>query len=209
MVTRTRRSVLRSGSRKAGQPDEPIVRQTLLWTILGVIACIVGVAVAVMSDGVPTAPASGTQSAHISGNNNTVNNFQEFEQKLGGQTDEARVRAAAREFVDVPPGAEGPWPFVVAGVGDVGLIVRTSGERSGRQIGSAGNGATVWAQCLLDTGFNPSGTNRQGSSWAMIRWPNRVPVRTFFNSAPTDPAQGWVYVGYLVPAGHNGHIPDC
>ena len=202
-------------SRRALRPNHddgegPIARRTLLWTILGVLAAILGVVVAVATTGEGSVGSqTGSQGGHIEGDNNTINNFQQFQRAVGDQPDDARIRALARRYADVEPSGQGPWPFLVTDVGQLGLIVRTSGDRLGQQIGSAGDGGTLWVDCISDTGFDPSSGTKRGSVWARIRWPNSTRTSDFFNSAPADPAQGWVYLNYLVPAGHDGHVPWC
>lgn len=88
-------------------------------------------------------------------------------------------------------------------------MVRSSGERDGKQVGSSGDGATLWVDCLATTKFAPPSSGEGSTRWARVRWPNKEPKKDFFNSALTDIYVGWVSYPYLVPAGHNGQVPDC
>ncbi len=50
-----------------------------------------------------------------------------------------------------PPAGNGPWPFAVADVGPLGLVVRSSGDRTGTQVGSTSETLTLWADCVQNT----------------------------------------------------------
>lgn len=110
---------------------------------------------------------------------------------------------------DPPPAGDGPWPFTVADVGPLGLVVRSSGDETGTQIGSTSETLTLWADCVQNTGFDPRPDTGAGPLWYRIRWPTDRPGKDFLTSSPVDRYRGWVYVGFVVPSGHNGQIPQC
>jgi hypothetical protein len=178
-------------------------RRTLGWTIAGVLVAAVGVGVALHTGG----PGNDGTVTTIRGDHNTVTNYQQFLDRIDRIHDPAAVRAAARPYAGVRPTGTGPWPFVVTDVGDLGLQVRSSGRAQADQVGSAGDGGTLWVECVADTGFAPSGGG--DSLWARVRWPHRGHTTEYFNSAPAALYTAWAYADYLVPAGHNGAVPGC
>lgn len=107
-----------------------------------------------------------------------------------------------------PPPATGPYQYVVVDTGKLGLKVRTGPEMNDEQFGSAGNRSILWADCQLKSNFNADPSMKVGPVWLKIHWPHTTGTQ-WANSQPKDPAQGWVFAGYAVPAGHNGTIPTC
>lgn len=191
-----------------------VSKRAMQWTAAGVVVAAAAIVIQILFRE-PSSPEmrdgqSGTQSGgNITGNNNVVSNFQTFQQGLGSDANAEHVRQRAKKFSSIKPIPPGPWPFRVVDVGDLGLIIRSSGTKSGQQIGSAAEDTAVWADCALLTDFTPPAENMVGPRWIRIKWPNNVPMRTFFNSEPSSSFEGWAYAGNLVPAGHNGEIPSC
>jgi hypothetical protein len=201
------------GSSHAESPEvQARERKTQHWAIIGSVAAVVAACVGVFalwpdSDG--SKDQTGKQGATITGNGNTVNNYQEFKQDIAEAKDEADIREAAKKFAYKPAEGNGPWPYLVLNISEIGLKVRTSGELDGRQIGSSAAKSTLWVDCQKRTGFNPPSEYDVGPVWLQSRWPNKQISKEFFNSDPTDKYAGWVYAGYLVPAGHDGKIRSC
>lgn len=193
-------------------------RKTLVWTAGGAVAAVVGVVlVIVRPDPVAPGPSDesircGTVEVEVNGDNNDMGDiaYDGFVDCVGRTPTRERLEEAAAEFAEVDPSGDAPWPFLV-GVGELGLIVRTSGDMDGRQIGTAGNGATLWVDCRQRTDFTPlNAIEDVGPLWLRVRWPNNRPdVTDTFNSQPSDSYTGYVYEAYAFPAGHNGRIPDC
>jgi hypothetical protein len=110
---------------------------------------------------------------------------------------------------------DGPWRFMVlfteTSRTDPGLKVRSGPGMDGHQIGSLGNRQTLWAECDVHSGFNPLRGDPQdaGDRWLKIHWPSTEPERDVRTSDVSDPVQGWVYAGLVVPNGHNGQLPAC
>ncbi len=65
------------------------------------------------------------------------------------------------------------------------------------QIGSTAESATLWADCVGETGFDPRPDTGAGGRWYRIHWPRFAPGKDFLTSTPDDPAQAWVYAGFL------------
>jgi hypothetical protein len=187
---------------------------SLIWAAVGSLAAAAAVLWGVLTFTIDDDDDSGDNASNqvnVHGNNNVVTNenYQDFTDEVGTNPTPEAVERAAAEFENVKPEGDPPWPFYVV-VGDIGLQVRNSGEVDGRQIGSAGNNTTLWVMCRMHTDFDPPARRDVGSSWLKVRWPVNTPeVSTFFNSSPTDPFTGYVYEGYLFPAGHNGAVPNC
>ncbi|GAA1704117.1 hypothetical protein GCM10009745_59530 [Kribbella yunnanensis] len=106
------------------------------------------------------------------------------------------------------PAAPAPYQFVVVDTGKLGVKVRTGPETSDMQFGSAGNRSILWVDCQVRSSFDADPTTGAGPVWLKVRWPNTTGTE-WANSQPRDPARGWVYRGYAIPAGHNGDIPAC
>ncbi|MFC9694338.1 hypothetical protein ACFTSF_37690 [Kribbella sp. NPDC056951] len=113
----------------------------------------------------------------------------------------------AKVSTNQPPAA-GPYQYVVVDTGKLGLKVRTGPELNDEQFGSAGNRSILWADCQLKSNFNADPSMKVGPVWLKIHWPHTTGTQ-WANSQPKDPAQGWVFAGYAIPAGHNGTIPTC
>lgn len=191
-------------------------KKMLTWTVVAASAAVAGVVWALVVfafDNDATAPSqsqSGSQGTTINGDNNSVANYQLFQQQLPDNPSDQQIRDAARRFASEPPKPPGPYAYIVVGVGSDGLIVRTTGGKSGRQIGTAVQETAVWVDCRSDTGFDPgAGDTEGGSVWLRIRWPSVKETTAFLKSQPSDPSVGWIYSGYVVPAGHNGQVPTC
>lgn len=185
--------------------------QTLLWTAAGVVvAGVIGViTIALMVQSPAGAQVTGGGTAISGSTGVTVNNdFVTFQQQAPSGSSPAEVRAAAQRYTDVAPPA-GPAPFRVVDAGEKGLKVRTTGTLEGTQVGSAADGAVLWASCRAVTDFDPVLTDDIGAEWLLVQWPTAVPGSEFRNSEPGSPERGWVYAGYTVPAGHNGRVPEC
>ena len=190
----------------------PRERKILWWTAAGVVLALLGVWLAWAHDRENDSPQiniRGSGNIQVNGDDATINNYQDFQKRLQPGWDAERAKAVAATFADVNPQGSGPWPFIVTDTGMLGLKIRSSGELSGRQIGSAANGETVWVDCMAMTSFTPPGGDNVGPKWAKIRWPNRKDESSFLHSSPSDRHKGWGYSGNLVPAGHNGKIPSC
>ena len=186
--------------------------KTLVWTAVAAIAGVVSVVLIVARSG------SGDESIkcrnttiEIHGDDNTIGDitYEGFLDCLSRSPTRQELERVTRKFVDIEPSGDGPWPFYVS-VNELGLMVRTTGTMDGRQIGTAGNGATLWVECQERTDFTPPAIEDVGPVWLRVRWPNNEPdVPTTFNSSPSDRYTGYVYKAYAFPAGHNGHIPNC
>jgi hypothetical protein len=197
-----------------------VSRKQLLWTAVGGLAATAAVVLAVAwrPDGSGGTSNTADRGASVEDNDVTagddidqsvVNNYNDFTDHAESTSNANEIRALAEDYADVEPSGDGPWPFWVL-VSPDGLKVRTSGDDDGEQIGTAANENTVWADCLVETDFNPPSRNDVGPMWLRIRWPNDgVGTSDFLNSGPSDPHRGYVYLGYTVPAGHNGGIPSC
>jgi hypothetical protein len=204
--------------READRGQPMIAARTLGWTMAGVIvAAVIGaITIWLMSQQAdPLAPApaqpqeSRGQGGTINGNGNVVTNtYSEFQQQAPPGASIEQLQRAAEKYADVPPPSS-PAAFRVVNTGDMGLKVRTSGATDGVQIGSAAQDAVVWVNCRATTDFDPVLDDQTGASWFLIRWPSTVPGSSFRNSEPGGPAQGWIYAGYTLPAGHNGQVPSC
>lgn len=175
--------------------------KSLFWTEVGAIGGIVGVIVAVA-----TIYLDNGQNKPVVVN--SPSEAQKFQNNLPADATSEEARALAARYANVKPSPKGPWAFYVLDT-QIGLKVRTSGVQAGVQIGSAGDGALVWAECRQITSFAPPAEFPVGPRWLRIRWPNNNPTKKFMDSSPEDPYTGYVYEGYVVPAGHNGHIPAC
>jgi hypothetical protein len=109
----------------------------------------------------------------------------------------------------------GPWAFIVLFTDTSpslqGLKVRTGPGLEDRQIGTAGNRQTIWAECDVHSGFDPlrGDAHDAGDRWLKVHWPSTRPGSDTRNSDVSDPVQGWVYAGLTVPNGHNGDLPGC
>lgn len=110
---------------------------------------------------------------------------------------------------DARLGGNGPWPYTVANVGPLGLIVRSFGDETGTQVGSAAETLTLWADCVQNTGFDPRPDTGVGPLWYKVRWPTVQPGKAFLTSSPSDRYRAWVYAGFVVPSGHSGQLPEC
>jgi hypothetical protein len=192
-----------------------MAKSVRFWTIVAAIAGVVGVTWAVVTFVVADEPTeasqsqSGTQGATINGNGNVVNNLQNFYEQLPPDASDEEIRRTAEKFRDKAPQGTAPYPYLVVDVGDEGLMVRSTGDKTGRQTGTAAKYATIWVECRQDTGFDPGANVPNGSQWLKVRWPSQEETRAFLKSQPSDPPVGWAYSGYAVPAGHNGNIPEC
>jgi hypothetical protein len=122
-------------------------------------------------------------------------------------TDPDFRKELAKVSTAAPP-AVGPYQFVVVETGKIGLKVRSGPGAKDEQIGSTGNRSIVWAECQQTSDFNADPSMNIGPIWVKIHWPATTGTG-FANSQPKDPANGWVFRGYLVAAGHNGNIPAC
>ncbi|MFF1295803.1 MULTISPECIES: hypothetical protein [unclassified Streptomyces] len=117
------------------------------------------------------------------------------------------------------PGPTGPWAYrvvrTVTQAGDEGLMVRSCnvsdcpGPDSARQIGLVLVHRTVWVECWEDSGFD--GHEGQGiTTWYKVKWPTNRPHKVAdLESSREDKYTGWMYSGYMEPAGHDGSIPKC
>lgn len=119
-----------------------------------------------------------------------------------------QFRSEMAKLSTAPPPDKGPYQYVVVDTGKLGLKVRTGPELNDEQFGSAGNRSILWAECQLRSNFNADPSMKVGPVWLKIHWPNTTGTQ-WANSQPKDPAQAWVFAGYVVPAGHNGTIPTC
>lgn len=120
------------------------------------------------------------------------------------------LAAGATVLALVLPGqasGPGPWPVVVEPVGPLGLIVRSTGTPDGVQIGSTVESATLWADCVVQTGFDPRPDTGAGGRWYRIHWPRTAPGKDFLTSTPDDPAAGWVYAGFVEEPSEE--LPAC
>jgi hypothetical protein len=205
-------------------PTQPhgwsLSRKQLAWTAVGAVATTATVllAVAWRPDGANGTSNTADHGASIEDNDvaaggdvdqSVVNNYNDFTDQAAATSNAGEIRALAEDYADVEPSGDGPWPYWVL-VSPDGLKVRTSGDHDGKQIGTAANENTVWAECRIETDFDPPSRNDVGPIWLRIRWPNEeVGTSQFFNSEPNAPHRGYVYLGYTVPAGHNGAIPPC
>ncbi|MFF9274275.1 hypothetical protein [Streptomyces griseosporeus] len=120
---------------------------------------------------------------------------------------------------DTEPSKTGPWAYkvvrTVTQAGDEGLMVRTCnvsdcpGPDSEKQIGLVRVHHTVWVECWEDSGFD--GNEGQNiTKWYKVKWPTNEPhTAADLESSRDDKYAGWMYSGYMEPAGHNGNIPEC
>jgi hypothetical protein len=92
------------------------------------------------------------------------------------------------------------------------LKVRSSGKADGQQIGTADDSTLIYVDCRAHTGFVPhvlESRNQADDKWLRVRWPNATPTTKYFISSADDAFSGYVYEGFVLPAGHNGNIPGC
>jgi hypothetical protein len=117
------------------------------------------------------------------------------------------ILEAAKAVESKSPEGLGPWPFVVGEDGGIGLKVRTSGERSGIQIGGLASKHVAWVDCQMGTDFDPgSGT----SVWLRLRWPKDVPAGGgFYESEPAAAGSGFANSRFLFPIASNREVPQC
>ncbi|TQS42561.1 hypothetical protein [Cryptosporangium phraense] len=162
-------------------------------------------AVFVANDAEPDSPCSITVSGHNEGPINA--NCEEFTDEVSSGT-LREARDAARKYADVPPPRSGPSPFLIAGAPH-GLKVRTSGTVDGVQIGAVINQSVVWGECQTRTDFDPDRTDNTGAAWLRIKWGTNQPNAQVGFSEPSGKYSGWVYMGFTVPAGHNGAVRSC
>ncbi len=213
------RSCVLSGTlQRAGEPPEPQrgagsdwlswLRARGWWVVGGIVAglsiVVVGAMVVVRGADWGTTALPSVESRDLESKIRDIGNFRAA---LPRNPTERQLRDSGTRYAQVSPQGPAPWAFIVVADPSLGLKVRTSGLADGSQIGTAAFNAEVWAECRQDTGFNAG--EPSGSVWYRIRWPNETPTIEFFNSSPGDSGEGWVYGGLLVPAGHNGDIPDC
>lgn len=100
-------------------------------------------------------------------------------------------------------------PLVVKDVGPEGLIVRSSGLRTGFQVGSVASGQTLWALCQADTGFNPRPDRTEASRWFQVAWPTDKPQNTFVTARSDDTYRAWVFGYFVRQAPGSPAIPTC
>jgi hypothetical protein len=89
----------------------------------------------------------------------------------------------AREFADVPPSGDGPWPFAVAN-SVIGLKVRSSNVVEGEQLGGIQELHVAWVVCKANSGFDPDPTTGVGSLWYKVKWDQHTLSTAFYESAP-------------------------
>jgi len=179
-------------------------RRTLIWTIIGALAGVAAVLIAILAPNPLPAISvneggSNPGGCIIVGNGNCT--------VPGAASDEEfnnRIRANA--IGDPKPPA--PYRFTVI-TSEQGLKVRTSGEPDGQQIGTATRHAVVWADCIQETSYNPDPSVDAGPKWLKIRWPNQTPTLKAFNSERTQTTFGYVHLGWVLPVDHNGKLPPC
>ncbi|MFI5734871.1 hypothetical protein ACIA49_32460 [Kribbella sp. NPDC051587] len=157
-------------------------------------------------------PANSDNTGTVGNNGCNINGDQSsctVQQIMGDETltDPEFRKEMAKASTAAPAGA-GPYQFVVVDTGKLGLMVRTGPEADDEQFGSVGNRGIVWADCQQRSSFNGDPSMGVGPVWLKIHWPQTT-GKEFANSQPKDPARGWVFRGYVIPAGHNGKIPNC
>jgi hypothetical protein len=203
-----------------------LASKALYWTIAGVIVAVIAIVVSVALDddakrtpgqsAVSNQQQSGTSNNQQNGPGNTILqgdhnqvqiNPQQFKDEVRGLTRE-QAEQQAEKYRTVAPKAGEPAPYLVLDAPHH-LWVRSSGTTTGHHIGAAFNNATVWAECVTTTTFDPDRTDSTGPVWLRIRWPNEKPSDNLMASQPGDRYTGWVYAGQTLPAGHNGTIPTC
>ena len=201
-------------------------RKALYWTIASVVVAVIAIVVSVMiaddggglhqpstvsdqqQNGTSNYQQNGAGNAIVQGDHNQVEiNSQKFKEEVRGLTREEAAQQAEK-YRDVVPKPGEPGPYLVLDAPHH-LWVRSSGTTTGHHIGAAFNNATIWADCVTTTTFDPDRTDTTGPVWLRIRWPNEKPSDTLMASQPSDKYTGWVYAGQTLPAGHNGTIPTC
>jgi hypothetical protein len=191
-------------------------------TIAGVAVAIVGVIVAAVFGLVAWQQGSdddkGGQNQTQGGSSNTqvqnkgsgdiVINANEFQQEAKKEDlDYNELMAKAAEFKSQLPPTGDVAPYLVAAPGN--LFVRNSPSKAGQRIGAAWDKTLVYAGCQSSADFDPVLDDTIGAVWIKIRWPDLNLGDDMKASQPSNPLQGWVYAGRVVPAGHNGGIPAC
>ena len=188
-------------------------RKSLAVAICGVAATVLFGVAAWIYDA-SDEPAAGTTQTQTGGSGNTQienngvinNNAQEFAEGSKGQSRE-EILQAAEKYKGVPPPPGGVAPYLVVASGN--LFVRDSPKSDGKQIGAAWHNTLVYAGCSVESDFDPILDDEMKGEWVKVRWPTLKPSRDMLVGQPSDPLQGWVYRGRIVPAGHNGNLPSC
>ena len=175
-----------SGNRQPGEPDWQ-KRYTILglrfsqgqlWmTAIGVVVAVASVVVALvqLSDEPTTRQQNNnTLTAGYCSQLGDVNNCSVQVQERLSEIDaraknDAEFREEVAKMSNIAPPSRGPWPFVVIGTRDIGLKIRSNGERDGKQIGSAANRSVLWADCLATTSFEPDPVVKAGPKWLRVR----------------------------------------
>ncbi|MEU1884848.1 hypothetical protein [Micromonospora sp. WMMD987] len=190
-------------------------RKNLAVAVCGVAATVVFGVQACLDSGEDEG-AGNSQSQHGGTNNkqaqgggqaaDVINNANIFQQGARDLTREEALQQAGK-YADVPPPAGDIAPYLVVAPGH--LFVRTSPDTDGRRVGAAWDKTLVYAGCTTTTDFDPVLDDEVPAVWIKIHWPRLDPGDDMRSSQPSDPLQGWVYAGRLVPAGHNGRIRTC
>lgn len=190
-------------------------RRHLTVAIVGVVVSVIFGLLACLPSGDATPPGDSQVQEGGTGNKqaqnggqvadviNNANIFQGDAKDLS--LDEALQRA--EKFNAVPPPAGDIAPYLVVAPGH--LFVRTSAAADGRRAGAAWDKTLVYAGCSVTSDFDPVLDDDVKGVWIKIRWPRLDPGDDMRSSQPSDPLQGWIYGGRVVPAGHNGQLRTC
>lgn len=185
--------------------------------IAGVSATVLFGVVACVSSDKPDKPTggdsqvqSGSSNTQVQGGGQvagTINNYaDDFKRDAAGLSLED-ANKKAEKYKDKPPPAGDMAQYLVVAPGN--LYVRDTPDVKGKHIGAAYHEAIVYAGCSVQNDFDAVLTDEVDGLWIKIHWPTLKPSNDMLASQPSDPLQGWVYGGLVVPAGHNGKIPTC
>ncbi|WP_439379377.1 hypothetical protein [Amycolatopsis lexingtonensis] len=191
------------------------------WVRWGVIAAVVGIAVAVV--GVvagcqpqqPTTRIDGNTGPVVNGDNNVVTIQQVAERAAAvAGADDAKFKEELKKAPGAgePPASVAPWPYTVVDTGTDGLLARDGNVAKASPVGHAANRALIWVDCIGTSDFTPpmvTGENNVGPKWAKVRWRHLALPTDRGISDPKESQTAWMYLGALAPIGHNGQIPAC
>lgn len=183
------------------------------WSKIGAIAGVVAVVVAIVALRLTRGDSGDVSSSVNSGNTgiscsaaggaSCVLTGKSFEQES-----ENEILARSEDVQGATPTGNGPWPFVVAQDGGIGLKVRTNGLKDGHAVGGLATHHVAWVVCQEDTGFDPDGNG--SSIWYQITWPgDAVAGGAFFESEVSSEGRGWAYATYLYPVATSRDVPLC
>jgi hypothetical protein len=185
------------------------------FTIIGAVAALLALLPREPTTSITTGDQPG---CIVTGSNNTCGIAERAEEVATNAPSPQQLKERVAAFSQSPPEAPGPWPYLVyntfneASGTDFGLSVKATPDGPGGQIGSTASGGIVYGECIATSMYDPEQGRADvdfGPHWLRIRWPSNTPETEFAASSPSDPFQGYVYLGYVLPFTHNGEIPAC